>query len=59
MLRLFNKFLINTKSMIKEGGEQMYLKPLIRPYELVFGIIGIIIGIAAGLYITINFINVV
>ena len=59
MPRLFNKFLINTKPMIKEGGEQMYLKPLIRPYELVFGMIGIIIGIAAGLYITINFINVV
>jgi hypothetical protein len=36
----------------------MQLKPLLRPYEVVIGLIGIIIGIAAGLYITINFINV-
>ena len=36
----------------------MYLKPLLKPYEIAFGIFGIIIGISVGLYITINFINV-
>ena len=43
----------------KKGGEQMPLEPLIKPYEVVFGIIGIIIGITIGMYITFNFINVV
>ena len=42
----------------KEGGEEMYLKPLLRPHEVVFLLIGVIIGIGAGLYITMNFINV-
>jgi hypothetical protein len=34
-------------------------KPLLKPYEIAFGIVGVIIGLAAGGIITVTYINIV